>query len=160
MLRRHAPQSKVRPRVRTLVHANRRSGRATRFTDVVEHVWDVATAVTSAAQWEQYVTWLTACWQGRVDEVMADLDRWQEALGEPPPDAAESDPREVVRLARGWTRYGTACRRWRSTRLDATGLLGTIGKLNPQSQRAPCPKGDAPRRSAGRPIDRSRSRAH
>jgi len=41
--------------------------------------------VTPAERWEQYVTWLTACWQGRVHEVLAELRTWQAQVGRAPP---------------------------------------------------------------------------
>lgn len=79
----------------------------TDFTHVVEYLYEAAAAVTAdtpAAHWEQYAQWLTACWRGRVLEVVAELDRWQATLGEPPDDDAEHDPREVVRRTRGYLR--------------------------------------------------------
>jgi hypothetical protein len=75
------------------------------FTHVVEYLYDAATAVTidtPAAQWEPYETWMTACWQGRVAEVIDELDQWQRRLGDPPEDAPHDDPREVVRRTRGY----------------------------------------------------------
>ena len=38
-----------------------------------------------AARWRQYEQWLTACWQGRVTDVLAELTACQEGLGRPPP---------------------------------------------------------------------------
>ena len=58
-----------------------------------------AVAEEEATRWAQYVAWLRACWQGRVAEVIAELRRWQERLGEAPAGAelAADDPRQVVR---------------------------------------------------------------
>ncbi len=39
---------------------------------------------------------MRACWRGRVGEVLAELDAWQERLGRPPPEADEQDPRRAV----------------------------------------------------------------
>ncbi|MCI0701143.1 MAG: hypothetical protein L0241_08675, partial [Planctomycetia bacterium] len=64
-----------------------------------------AVSVDEASGWSVYLVWLRACWQGRVVEVLAELDTWQERLGEPPAeddDSGESsrDPRRVVYQAR------------------------------------------------------------
>jgi len=53
----------------------------------------------AAAHWQQYLTWMTACWQGRVTEVLAELAVWQERLGRPPPAAEALDPRQLVHEA-------------------------------------------------------------
>lgn len=59
--------------------------------------------------WPRYVAWMRACWQGRVAEVLAELDGWQERLGLPPSGEASSpedrrDPRRVVWEARSYLR--------------------------------------------------------
>jgi hypothetical protein len=58
-----------------------------------------------SAGWSQYLGWLRACWQGRVEEVLTALAEWQERLGLPPPEKATTaaerhDPRRVVAEAR------------------------------------------------------------
>ncbi len=55
-----------------------------------------AVGADEAARWRQFETWMRACWRGRVGEVLAELDAWQERLGRPPPEADEQDPRRVV----------------------------------------------------------------
>jgi hypothetical protein len=53
-------------------------------------------------RWGTYVGWLTACWQGRVAEVIDELGVWQtrlnERLGEPPKgqELEAKDPRRLV----------------------------------------------------------------
>ncbi|EMI46633.1 hypothetical protein RRSWK_00857, partial [Rhodopirellula sp. SWK7] len=47
--------------------------------------------------YQQFATWI---WQGEVDQVIASLAEHQQQLGDPPPDASESDPREIVRRSR------------------------------------------------------------
>lgn len=59
--------------------------------------------------WSQYVVWMRACWQGRVAEVVVELDQWQDRLGLPPAGEAQSaedrrDPRRVVWEARSYLR--------------------------------------------------------
>jgi hypothetical protein len=51
-----------------------------------------------AARWSIYVGWLTACWQGRVKEVIAALGEWQGKIGEPPggEELDRKDPRRLV----------------------------------------------------------------
>lgn len=65
----------------------------TDFVHVVGYVFQAATAVTSsiAAQWEQYVAWMTACWQGHVDQVLNDLREWAERVG---PSSNKDDPND------------------------------------------------------------------
>jgi len=46
--------------------------------------------------WNQYLVWMRGCWQGEVGQVLDELRVWQNKLGEPPSDAADSDPRKIV----------------------------------------------------------------
>ena len=70
----------------------------TDFVHPVTYLYDAAGAVTSswAAHWEQYAAWMTACWQGRLGEVLAELHEWHSRLGMPEPDTPENDPRHIV----------------------------------------------------------------
>jgi hypothetical protein len=59
--------------------------------------------------WSRYVVWMRACWQGRVADVLGELDEWQTRLGQPPEGEARSaedrsDPRRVVWEARSYLR--------------------------------------------------------
>ena len=66
---------------------------------VVCYLFAAAQAVGAEGErWPLYGTWLRACWQGRVAEVIAALAAAQERLGRPPPGAAvdAADPRRVV----------------------------------------------------------------
>lgn len=71
----------------------------TDFVHPIAYVFEAAGAITCspAAAWEQYLEWMTDCWQGRVQKVLQDLRQWQDRLGQPPPDVQEQDPREIVR---------------------------------------------------------------
>jgi hypothetical protein len=71
------------------------------FLHVLCYLYLAAWAVQSReeARWQQYVNWMTACWQGRVSEVVAELAAWQEQYGRPPPDAEAHDPRQLVKEA-------------------------------------------------------------
>jgi hypothetical protein len=78
---------------------------------VLCYLYSSARAVSpdESSGWPQYVAWMRACWQGRVAEVLAGLDGWQERLGLPPPGEAGSaedrrDPRRVVWEARSYLR--------------------------------------------------------
>src|SRR5262249_28090638 len=44
--------------------------------------WGVGADETQ--RWSIYVSWLQACWQGRVTEVIEELGRWQERIGSAP----------------------------------------------------------------------------
>ena len=59
--------------------------------------------------WSQYLVWMRMCWQGRVADVLGELDEWQERLGEPPAGEAGNaeerrDPRRLVAEARSYLR--------------------------------------------------------
>jgi hypothetical protein len=43
-----------------------------------------------------YLRWITAIWQGRVSEVIAELAGRAAELGSPPADAGETDPRQII----------------------------------------------------------------
>jgi hypothetical protein len=70
----------------------------TDFVHVVSYLYEAAGAITSsfAAQWEQYVEWLRACWQGRVAAVLVELRSWLDRLGKPPDTPPPNDPGSVV----------------------------------------------------------------
>src|SRR5262249_49362182 len=57
-----------------------------------------ASAQEESPCWARYEAWLRACWQGRVAEVVQELEREQAAVGRPPPgeELATTDPRRVV----------------------------------------------------------------
>ncbi len=70
------------------------------FLHVLCYVYRAAWAVAAdeAGRWRQYVQWLRACWQGRVAEVIEQLQGWQGRVGRPPPgeELAANDPRRAV----------------------------------------------------------------
>jgi hypothetical protein len=79
----------------------------TDFLHVLCYVYLAAVAVstTEAAGWQQYVTWLTACWQGRVAEVIAALQSWQQRLGVAASDGeGGDDPRRWIAEALSYLR--------------------------------------------------------
>jgi hypothetical protein len=70
----------------------------TDFVHPVTYLYDAAGAVTPswAAHWEQYLEWMTACWQGCVGTVITQLRTWQARLGLPEKDTPDNDPRKIV----------------------------------------------------------------
>ncbi len=74
------------------------------FLHVLAYLYEAAFAVhrDAAASWRQFEQWLRAAWQGRVGEIIADLQRRQQGLGPPPPEAAADDPRQVVHKTLGY----------------------------------------------------------
>ena len=46
--------------------------------------------------WSQYLVWMRGCWQGEVVQILGEVRLWQERLGLPPADVADTDPRSVV----------------------------------------------------------------
>lgn len=52
--------------------------------------------------WKRYVQWLRWAWSGKVTPLLKDLRQAASALGEPPPGAADTDPRQIVKDALGY----------------------------------------------------------
>lgn len=67
---------------------------------MLSYLFIAAKAVHEPAQdvWDQYLVWMRGCWQGEIDYVLEELTVWRTRLGEPPPEATDSDPREVLRI--------------------------------------------------------------
>jgi hypothetical protein len=68
------------------------------FIHVLSYLFLVAKAVHRKTEdaWDQYVVWMRGCWQGDVAQVLEELQQWQTKLGEPPQEAPENDPRQIV----------------------------------------------------------------
>jgi len=68
------------------------------FPHVIERLYEAARAVTEDpdAAWDCYVRWATACWQGRVADVLEELNGEKQRLGEPPKACEDKDPRKVL----------------------------------------------------------------
>jgi hypothetical protein len=67
------------------------------FIHALSYVFAVAMAGrTFAAGWEVYVRWISWVWQGRVAEVITELERRQAELGLPGADESETSPSRVV----------------------------------------------------------------
>jgi hypothetical protein len=83
------------------------------------------------------VPWLDACWQGRVREVTAELQQWQNRVGRPPPGEGlpRTDARQAVAEALSYfTRNAprTAYPRYRQAGLPITSSLAEslVGEFN------------------------------
>jgi hypothetical protein len=70
------------------------------FVHVLSYLYAAATASSAGAteRWALYVGWMSACWQGRVSEVIASIQQQAHERGRGPPaaDAPETDPRVIV----------------------------------------------------------------
>jgi hypothetical protein len=69
------------------------------FIHPLSYLFHAARAVHASEQdmWDQYRAWMRGCWQGDVEQVLRELRVWQTRLGDPPPDAPDKDPRELLR---------------------------------------------------------------
>lgn len=67
------------------------------FPHVIERVHEAARSVRENPDevWTLYVRWASACWQGRVGQMLEEMHQEQQRLGEPPQDCEDSDPRKV-----------------------------------------------------------------
>jgi len=61
-----------------------------------------AVSEDEASARRKYDLWAAKIWEGRVDDVIDELVAYGSKLGEPPPDARSDDPREVIRVSRGY----------------------------------------------------------
>jgi hypothetical protein len=68
------------------------------FVHAVEHVYAAARCLRNdqTELWRLHLQWTEACWQGGVREVIAQLRAEQQRIGEPPPNAADDDPRKIL----------------------------------------------------------------
>lgn len=68
------------------------------FVHPLERVYDSARSVTSdePARWDLFVRRARLMWLGKVEQVLVELRADQEAIGLPPQDCDEKDPRKVV----------------------------------------------------------------
>lgn len=105
---------------------------------VVCYLFKTAHAVeTEAEQWPLYRRWLRLCWQGQASEVVAQLERYQEGLGPPPPgeDLPATDPRLVLAEALSYLRNNAERMdypRYRRAGLPTTSSLveSLVGEFN------------------------------
>jgi hypothetical protein len=75
------------------------------FIHALSYVFAAAMAGRGfAAGWEVYVRWIHRVWQGRVAEVIEELERRQAEVGRPAADESESSPKRVVAEALGYLR--------------------------------------------------------
>jgi hypothetical protein len=114
----------------------------TDFLHAICYVYACASAVSfdESGGWSQYLVWMRALWQGRVAEVLAELDVWQERLGQPPEaDELSSeqsrDPRRVVKQGRTYLQNNAsrmAYPRYRQEGLPTTSSLveSLVGEVN------------------------------
>jgi hypothetical protein len=109
------------------------------FLHVLCYVYAAAWAVrsTAAERWDQYVAWLQACWQGRVEDVLAELRTWQGRVGLPPPkeELPRSDPRRAMAEALSYLSHNAsrmAYPRYRQQGLPITSSLAEslVGQFN------------------------------
>jgi hypothetical protein len=66
------------------------------FVHPLSYLYEAAHVVGGRGYWDVYLRWATACWQGRVREVLAELAAWQTAHPAPSEKLPDSDPRSIV----------------------------------------------------------------
>jgi len=92
------------------------------FPHALERAYEAARAVRGNAEevWTCYVGWASACWEGRVEDMLTDMRRYQATLGTPPKDCAEKDSRRV--LAEAITYFENNASRMNYPRYRTAGL--------------------------------------
>ena len=67
------------------------------FIHALTYVFSAAMAGRGFRQgWEVYERWITLVWQGRVGEVIVELEQRQKEGGRPEAEESETSPRQVV----------------------------------------------------------------
>jgi len=71
------------------------------FVHLLAYLYDAAQAWKKdrGQAWKEYVRWLRWAWSGQIKPLLAKLRQAAAALGEPAADAADNDPRQVVKDA-------------------------------------------------------------
>src|SRR5262245_48248846 len=109
------------------------------FLHVLCYVYRAAWAVAAdeVGRWQQYLRWLRACWQGRVAEVIEQLQDWQGRVGRPPPgeELPPTDPRRAVAEALSYFGHNAGRMRYpeyRRAGLPVTSSLveSLVGEVN------------------------------
>ena len=74
------------------------------FLHLLAYLYGAAQAAggSEAARWQRYCDWLHWAWGGQRDKLLVALNGAVAAVGEPPDNAGESDPRCVVLTARNY----------------------------------------------------------
>ncbi len=64
----------------------------------IEHLYEAARVVRENKDdvWDLYVSWMTACWQGKISEIVEGMQREQEIIGKPIPGCDDTDARKVL----------------------------------------------------------------
>jgi hypothetical protein len=65
------------------------------FVHPLGYIYDAAKAIAPLDHWSWYLQATTLCWQGRVAEVLRQLNEWQ-ARHSTPTDTADNDPQTVI----------------------------------------------------------------
>jgi hypothetical protein len=74
------------------------------FVHLLAYLYDAAHAWRKdrSRAWKEYVRWLRWAWAGQVRPLLKSLRQAASELGEPPVDASDGDPRQVVKDALGY----------------------------------------------------------
>lgn len=85
--------------------------------------------------WKQYVQWLRWAWAGQIKPLLAHLRKAASELGEPPPDAADTDRRKIVKDTLGYvqnnqTRMDYARYRRLGLPISSAPVESTIKQIN------------------------------
>lgn len=76
------------------------------FVHLLAYLYDAAHAAKKDRKraWKQYEQWLRWAWAGQIQPLLTSLRQQARQLGEPPPDAADTDPRQIVKDALRYVR--------------------------------------------------------
>ena len=114
----------------------------TDFLHVLTYVYKAALAAGGEGpeQWQRYVEWMGKCWRGRVAEVVEDLNRVKERLGEPPKaDESAKEARKRIEEALSYLENNMPRMeypRYRTAGLPITSSLAEslVGEINARTK--------------------------
>lgn len=68
------------------------------FIHAVAYLFNAAVicAGTPSGGWQLYQAWMTACWRGRIEDVIQELRKWQTQVGTPSDSMPDDDPRVLL----------------------------------------------------------------
>ena len=107
------------------------------FVHLLAYLHDAAHAwkKNRSAAWKQYVQWLRWAWAGQVKSLLTSLRRATAQAGKAPPDAADSDPRRVLKDTLGYVENNSARMNYPSYRrlglpISSAAVESTIKQIN------------------------------
>ncbi|MEZ6125813.1 MAG: hypothetical protein R3C49_22025 [Planctomycetaceae bacterium] len=98
------------------------------FIHVISYLYKASVAIGESEDfgWGLCADWIRACWQGRVTDVIRELQEWLDAQPARPDDISNDDPREIVRVSIGYLKNNASRMDYPSYRCQGLPLTSTL----------------------------------